>query len=245
MNEIKAIIVDDEDLARMVIREHLGAYPGIRVAAECSNGFDAVKQIAQHEPQLLFLDIQMPRLNGFEVLELLAHRCEVIFVTAYDQFALKAFDVHAVDYLLKPFSRARFDEAISHALQRIAGGQPEPAETLKESIKKTGPLSRILIRDGEKVHVIPVETVSYIEAQDDYVEIHAGGKKYLKQQPLAELEALLDPQRFVRIHRSTIVNVERIARIELYSKDSRVAILQDGKKLPISRARYDALQSRL
>ena len=245
MSGIKAIIVDDEDLARMVIREHLGSYPGIRVAAECSNGFDAVKQIAQHEPQLLFLDIQMPKLNGFEVLELLTNRCEVIFVTAYDQFALKAFDVHAVDYLLKPFSRARFDEAMSHALQRIAGGQPEPAEALKESIRKTAPLSRILIRDGEKVHVIPVETVSHIEAQDDYVEIHAGGKKYLKQQPLAELETLLDPHRFVRIHRSTIVNVERIARIELYAKDSRVAILQDGKKLPISRARYDALRKRL
>ena len=245
MSGIKAIIVDDEDLARMVIREHLGAYPGIRVAAECSNGFDAVKQIAQHEPQVLFLDIQMPKLNGFEVLELLTQPCEVIFITAYDQFAFKAFEVHAVDYLLKPFSRARFDEAMSHALQRIAGGHPEPAEALKESIKKTGPLSRILIRDGETVHVIPVETVSHIESQDDYVEIHASGKKYLKQQPLAELETLLDPHRFVRIHRSTIVNVERIARIELYAKDSRVAILQDGKKLPISRARYDALRKRL
>ena len=245
MNEIKAIIVDDEDLARMVIREHLAAYANVRIAAECSNGFDAVKQIARHDPQLLFLDIQMPKLNGFEVLELLTHRCEVIFVTAHDQFALKAFDVHAMDYLLKPFSRARFDKAMAHALRRIAGGQPEPAEALKESMKKTGPLSRILIRDGEKVHVIPVESVSHIEAQDDYVEVHAGGKKYLKQQPLAELEALLDPHSFVRIHRSTIVNVEHIARIELYAKDSRVAILQDGKKLPISRARYDELQSRL
>jgi len=245
MNEIKAIIVDDEDLARMVIREHLGAYANVRITAECSNGFDAVKQITHHEPQLLFLDIQMPKLNGFEVLELLTHRCEVIFVTAYDQFALKAFDVHAVDYLLKPFSRTRFDEAMAHALRRIAGGRPEPAEALKESMKKEGPLSRILIRDGETVHVVPVETVSHIEAQDDYVEIHAGGKKYLKQQRLAELETLLDPHRFVRIHRSTIVNVERIARIELYAKDSHVAILQDGKKLPISRTRYDALRDLL
>jgi two-component system LytT family response regulator len=134
---------------------------------------------------------------------------------------------------------------MAHALRRIAGGRPEPAEALKESMKKEGPLSRILIRDGETVHVVPVETVSHIEAQDDYVEIHAGGKKYLKQQRLAELETLLDPHRFVRIHRSTIVNVERIARIELYAKDSHVAILQDGKKLPISRTRYDALRDLL
>jgi two-component system LytT family response regulator len=245
MKEITAVIVDDEDLARMIIREHLAAFPDIRLAAECSNGFEALKQIAAQKPQILFLDIQMPKINGFEVLELLTHRCEVIFVTAYDQYALKAFEVHAVDYLLKPFSKSRFNEAVTRALERIAAGISGPADALKESIKKEAPLSRILVRDGETVHVIPVETVRHIEAQDDYVEIHAGGKKYLKQQSLAELETLLDAHRFVRIHRSTIVNVECIARIELYAKDSRVAILNDGKKLLISRTGYDRLKEHL
>ncbi|MCX6138332.1 MAG: LytTR family DNA-binding domain-containing protein [Ignavibacteriales bacterium] len=245
MNEVSAIIIDDEDLARMVIREHLAAYPHIRIVAECCNGFDAVKQIAKHEPDLLFLDIQMPKLNGFEILELITHRCEIIFVTAYDQFALKAFDVHAVDYLLKPFSKKRFDEAMAHALAIISSGKPESVEKLRESLRNDGPLTRILIRVGEKVHVLPVDSVSSVEAQDDYVEIHAEGKKYLKQQRLSELESLLDPQRFIRVHRSIIVNIDCIARIELYAKDSRLAVLRDGRKLPISRTGYEKLKGRL
>jgi two-component system, LytTR family, response regulator len=245
MKEVSAIIVDDEELARMVIREHLATYPLVRIAAECSNGFDAVKQIAKHKPDVLFLDIQMPKLNGFEILELITHRCEIIFVTAYDQFALKAFEVHAVDYLLKPFSRKRFDEAMTHALAKISGGKPGTTEKLQESLRKDGPLTRILIRDGEKVHVVPVDSVSSIEAQDDYIEIHAEGKKYLKQQRLTELELLLDPHRFIRVHRSTIVNIDCIVRIELYAKDSRLAILRDGRKAPISRSGYDKLKGRL
>jgi two-component system LytT family response regulator len=239
----RVVVVDDEPLARAVIREYLKAHPGVEIVAECGNGFDAVKAVAELSPDLLFLDIQMPKLNGFEVLELLGRSVPVIFMTAYDQYALRAFEVHAVDYLLKPFGEERFAEALSRARARIAVQEPEPdlAGLAADSRSRQGIVERVLIRDGSQVHVIPVGKIDYVEAQDDYVCFKAEGKQYLKDQTMGALEATLDPARFVRIHRSYLLNIERIARVELYAKDSRVAILRDGTRLPVSRAGYARL----
>jgi two-component system LytT family response regulator len=179
----------------------------------------------------------MPKLDGFEVLELLGRDQPVVFVTAYDQYALRAFEVHAVDYLLKPFSAERFQEAMARARERIRAKTALPLEAIvREAKPKTGPAERVLIRDGTNVHVLPVDKIDYVEAQDDYVAFKSEGKQYLKDQTLAAVEGTLDPSRFVRIHRSFILNVDRIAKVELYAKDSRMAILRDGTRLPVSRA---------
>jgi two-component system LytT family response regulator len=240
---ITAVLVDDETLAREVLREHLASHPEIRIVSECANGFEAVKAITELKPDLVFLDIQMPKLNGFEVLELVDHTPSVIFVTAFDQYALKAFEVHAVDYLLKPFDRDRFEEALAHAKRNMEHNKPAAIRKVVESAKANEqPLERILIREGSKVHVIQVEKIDFVEAQDDYISVRVDGKSHLKQHRLSDLEVSLDPSRFVRIHRKYILNVDRLARIELYAKDSRVAILKDGTKLQVSRAGYDKLK---
>ena len=211
----------------------LAAHPEIEIVAECANGFEAVKAIAETAPDLVFLDVQMPKLDGFEVLELIKTRAPaVIVVTAYDQYAIRAFDAHAVDYLLKPFSTERFELALERAKARLGGRKPPAPEERPQ---------RLAVRDGTRVHVIPLEKLDYAEAQDDYVALHSGGKSYLKQQTIGSLESLLDPARFVRIHRSAIVNLERVARIEPYAKESRVAILSDGTRLPVSRSGYARL----
>jgi len=237
---LRAIIVDDEELARGFLREMLGAHPDIEIAAECPNGFEAVKAIGETRPDLLFLDVQMPKLDGFEVLELIDPGPVVIFVTAYDQYAMRAFDAHAVDYLLKPFSRERFERALERARLRLGEQRPRIPLASEARAPEQRP-QRIVVKDGPRVHVIPIDKLDYAEAQDDYVALHSGGKSYLKQQPIASLESLLDPARFVRIHRSVIVNLERIARIEPYGKESRIAILADGARLPVSRAGYARL----
>ena len=229
---MRVIIVDDEDLARGLVREFLGQHADIEIVAECANGFDAVKAITELEPDLVFLDIQMPKLNGFEVVELAGRRTRYVFVTAYDQYALKAFEVHAVDYLLKPFSQQRFSEAVAHARGSLGSGVDA---VVSEALARNKPLERVLIRDGARVHVIGVDKIDFIEAQDDYVQIHAEGKGYLKNQRLAELESQLDAGAFVRIHRSYILNIGCISRIE-QGKDSHSAILKDGTRLPISRS---------
>jgi two-component system LytT family response regulator len=191
----------------------------------------------------------MPKLDGFEVLELLGgsiDRTAVIFATAYDEFALRAFEVHAVDYLLKPYSADRFSEALVRARARLGReGSAAPPRQLAGEAGQGRVLERILIRDGAQVHVLPIDSIDYVEAQDDYVAFHAAGKTHLKEQTLSELEQVLDPARFVRIHRSYVLNVERIARVELYAKDSRVAILRDGTRLPVSRAGYQRLNALL
>ncbi|HUI10927.1 MAG TPA: response regulator [Bacteroidota bacterium] len=237
---MRAMIIDDEDLARAVIREYLAAYPGVEIVGECSNGFDAVRAIAEKQPDLLFLDIQMPKLNGFEVIDLLEQRPKIVFVTAYDSYAVRAFDVNAVDYLLKPFSRERFAAAMERA---AAGGAEEAIDRLiRDARHRAAPLERILVRDGAHVHVIPAGAIEHIDAQDDYVMIHAAGKKFIKLVTLAELEETLDRKRFVRIHRSHILNIEKLARLETYAKDSRIAVLTGGAKLPVSRSGYDRLK---
>jgi two-component system LytT family response regulator len=239
---LRVVIVDDEPLARAVIREYLHPHPGVEVVAECGNGFEAVKAVAELAPDLMFLDVQMPKLDGFEVLELIGRSVPVVFTTAFDKYALRAFEVHAVDYLLKPFDEGRFAEALSRARARIQANEAVAVDELVADARpRTAPVERVLIRDGSQVHVIPVERIDYVEAQDDYVCFKADGKDYLKDQTMAAVEVSLDPNRFVRIHRSYLLNIERIARVELYAKDSRVAILRDGRRLPVSRAGYARL----
>jgi two-component system, LytTR family, response regulator len=242
----KALIVDDEDLARKLLREMLSSHPEIEIAAECGNGMEAVKAAAEHKPDLLFLDVQMPKLTGFDVLELIERdSVAVIFVTAFDQYAMKAFDVHAVDYLLKPYSRERFDAA----LERAKSQEPKKtvdAVALAAAARPAGQYAeRIVVKDGSKVSLVAVSKLDYAEALDDYVSLVSEGKKHLKQQTISGLELALDPALFVRIHRSYVVNLERVSRIEPYGKDSKVAILTNGVKLPVSRAGYARLKKLL
>jgi two-component system LytT family response regulator len=246
METTRAIIVDDEELARSIIREYLADHVEIEIVAECSNGFEAVKAVTELKPDLLFLDVQMPKLNGFEVLELVESDVVVIFITAYEQYAVKAFEVHAVDYLLKPFSRERFDEALERAKEKLELREFPPQQEIISSARPKGEtIERVLVRDGSRVFVIPAEKIDYIEAQDDYIAIKSEGKSHLKKQRLSDLQALLDPKRFVRVHRSYILNIDRLARLELYAKDSRMAILKDGTQLQVSRSGYDKLKEML
>lgn len=271
---LSVLIVDDEAPARALLREYLGAHADVTVLGECTNGFEAVKAIGELAPDLVFLDVQMPKLDGFEVLELLEPAPAVVFCTAYDEFALRAFEVHAIDYLLKPFGRERLAEALARVRERraglaaraaaaargpeadadVAGGTKPPATatpappTTALSRTARGPgrfTERLVVRDGAQVHVIPVERIDYVEAQDDYVALHEGKQSHLKHQTLAELAEGLDPARFVRVHRSYLVNVERIARIELLAKDQRVAVLADGREVPVSRSGHDRLKELL
>ncbi|WP_296001122.1 LytTR family DNA-binding domain-containing protein [Rugamonas sp.] len=239
---MRIIIVDDEALARGVVREYLAEHPDVDIVAECANGYEAVKAIVELEPDLVFLDIRMPKLDGFEVAELAGGKARYIFATAFDQYAVKAFEFHALDYLLKPFSQQRFDQALAHA----RGGAADDGAVgalVREAATRKRPLSRVLIRDGARVHVIASEKIACIEAQDDYVQIRSEGKSYLKHQTLSELEAQLDARQFLRIHRSYIVNIECVSRIEQATKDSHVAILNDGSRLPISRSGYQKIRS--
>ncbi|MEO8381747.1 MAG: response regulator [Acidobacteriota bacterium] len=240
---ITVLIVDDEAPARALVRELLADHPQFLVTGECANGYEAVRAVAEHQPDLLFLDIQMPKLDGFEVLELLERRPQVIFVTAYDEYAVRAFEVHAVDYLLKPFSATRFGEVVAHAEEMVRRGGASNMAAASAQVRR--PLQRIAFREGGTIDVVPVQRIDYLEAQDDYVHVYSRGRKYVKQQPLGELEALLDGTRFLRVHRSYIVNLESLARVEPYAKDSRVAILKDGTRVPVSRAGYERLREML
>ncbi len=244
-HNLSAIIVDDEQLARAVVREHLSPHSEIEILAECANGFEAVKLISELKPDLLFLDIQMPKLNGFEVLELIEHTPAVIFITAYDQYALKAFDVHAVDYLLKPFTQERFDAALLRATSQIERAHSSVQDLVREVRKRDQPLERILIKEGATVRVLAADAIDYVEAQDDYVSFHSGDKQYLKHQSLSDLESQLDQTRFVRIHRSYILQIDRLSKLEPYSKDNRMAVLKNGTQLPVSRSGYERLKGLL
>ena len=243
---MRVIIVDDEPLARAVLREHLAAHADVDIVGECANGFEAVKAIGELAPELVFLDIQMPKLDGFEVVELAGTKTHYVFVTAYDQFALRAFEVHAIDYLLKPFGRERLDAALAHARTRLRNQEAQAREpqadglqaVVQAAVQRNGPLTRLLIRDGARVHVVPIADIDYIEAQDDYIAVCAGGKRWLKSQRLSELEGQLDPLAFLRVHRSYIVNVGAVARIEPLGRDSHCAVLRDGTRIPVSRSGY-------
>ena len=238
----RAIIVDDEELARQVLRELLAAHPEIEIVAECANGFEAVKAITEIKPDLLFLDIQMPKLDGFEVLELAGSDMAIVFTSAYDEYALKAFEVHAVDYLLKPFGAERFEKALQHVRERTDRSESVVTQLAQAARAPGQYLDRVVVRDGTRVHIIPTSKLDYVEAQDDYVALVSDGHKYLKQQTIASLEAALDPHDFLRIHRSYIVNLVRVVKIEPYGKDSKLAILADDARLPVSRAGYERLK---
>jgi two-component system LytT family response regulator len=241
---IRAMIVDDEAPARAIVAEFLADHPEFTIVAECVNGYEAVRAASEHRPDLVFLDIQMPKLDGFEVVELLDPRPFVIFVTAYDEYALRAFEVHAVDYLLKPFTASRFADVVAHAERVVRARERQPLGDIVAAVASK-PLQRIAFRDGSAVEVVPVQRIDYFEAQDDYIHAFARGEKKVKQQTLSDLERLLDPARFIRVHRSYIVNVESLARVEPYARDSRVAVLKDGTRIPVSRAGYERLKMML
>lgn len=251
--KIRTIIVDDEDLARQVMREFISNHSEVEIIAECANGFEAVKSVMEMKPDLLFLDVQMPKLDGFEVLELIGNETAVIFVTAYDSYAIKAFGVHAVDYLLKPYGADRFAGALARAKERLTGkgvGKtapelPLPADLSASARAPLQHLDRIAVRDGTKVFIIPVAKLDYVEAQDDYLALASEGKKHLKQQTISSLEQALDPSRFLRVHRSYIVNIERVVRVEPYAKDSHIAVLSNGSQIPVSRSGYARLKALL
>jgi two-component system LytT family response regulator len=242
---MRVLIVDDESLARSYLAEQLAAIAGIVVVGQAANGFEAVKLAEELSPDLMLLDVQMPKLSGFEVLELLAERAPaVVFITAHDEFALRAFEVHAVDYLMKPVEPSRLAAALERAAERLKTNAPVPAaHELSATARPPGrPLERILVREGGRVHVLPVDRIDFVEAQDDYLSFVSGGKRQRKQQTMADVEGQLDRSRFVRIHRSFLLNVERLARIEPYAKDSWLAVLTDGTRLPVSRTGYSRLK---
>jgi two-component system, LytTR family, response regulator len=241
--KIRSVIVDDEELARQMLREFLSGHTEIEIVAECANGFEAVKAVTELKPDLLFLDIQMPKLNGFEVLELIGTDRAIVFVTAYDEYAIRAFDIHAVDYLLKPFGAERFAAALQRAKERLGGKLPAPADLSSSARPPAQHIERIVVRDGTRVHIIPVAKLEFAEAQDDYVALSSEGKKHLKQQTISSLENVLDPERFLRIHRSYIVNLEMVTKIEPYSKDNHVVVLTSGAQLPVSRSGYARLRA--
>ncbi len=238
---IKAFIVDDEPLAREVVKKHLQKYSDITLVGEASDGFEALKLIPELKPDLLFLDIQMPKISGFELLELLSEAPSVIFTTAFDEFALKAFEVNALDYLLKPFSEERFDAAVSKKRNSELNGNSKtevPLQIIHEQ-------NRIVVKDGTEIKIIPIQDVDYIEAYDDYVKIYQGKKYILKKQTMNHFEKVLPKDQFIRIHRSYILNVNQLTKIESYEKNSYVAILKSGTSIPISRSSYSDLKSRL
>ena len=243
---LRVLVVDDEEPARALLAELLAGCPDTEIVGQCRNGFEAVQAIQALRPDLVLLDVQMPKLDGFEVLELLDSPPAVIFVTAYDEYAVRAFEVHAVDYLLKPVSAERLAAGLDRARQRLAAGAPgPPPAALARAARPGARLERVLVRDGEKVHVVPVARVDYFEAQGDVVVVRAGESRLRKATTLGELEAGLDPERFLRVHRSYILNLDRLSGLELYAKDSRVAILKDGTRLPVSRAGYARLRELL
>ncbi len=242
-DKLRTIIIDDEKLARDIVKRYASKIDTLEIIEECGNGFDGIKAINSQKPDLIFLDIQMPKLNGFEMLELLEEKPKIIFTTAFDQYALKAFDVNAIDYLLKPFSEERFTEAVNKVLKEHSDASNERVEKLKSHIdEEIEYLDRVIVKQNQKITIIPIDKVSYFEAQDDYVMIHTEDGKFLKQKTMKYFEDHLDPKNFIRIHRSSIVNISRVKEIELFDKDAYKAILKDGTKLSVSRSGYTKLK---
>lgn len=248
MDPVRIIIVDDETPAREIIKHYIAEAEGVEIVAECSDGFSALKQISALKPDLVFLDIQMPRLTGIELVEVMTEKPEIIFTTAYDQYAIRAFELNAVDYIMKPFQKRRFLEAVKKALDKIHSGKgnQEPAShLLAKRPEPEAPISRFVVRKGNAINLIPVDQVKYIEAQDDYVMIYHTEGKAMKQETMKYCEDNLPQKEFVRIHRSYIVNVSQIKKIEPYGKDTHLAILNSGDKIPVSRSGYQQLKEEL
>ena len=240
---MKVVIIDDESLARSIVKEYIAQHNDLEVVQECSDGFEGVKAINQHAPDLIFLDIQMPKINGFEMLELIEQPPAIIFTTAFDEYAIKAFEAHAVDYLLKPFDQQRFDKAIKKWRdQHAVAAENSTKELLDTASLSPSQNNRIVVKNGTKIKIIPVHDIFYLEAADDYVKIHTAEGYFLKNKTMQHLENLLDSQHFVRSHRSYIVNVQQITRIDPYEKENHVAILRSGAKVPVSKGGYGKLK---
>ena len=240
---IKVVIIDDEPLARSIIAGYLKNEADISVMAECGDGFEAVKAIHAHEPDLIFLDVQMPKLTGFEMLELVDDPPAVIFTTAFDEYALKAFEKNALDYLLKPVSPTRFKKA----LEKFRASYSAPEKKVQPNYEvltaqDETKIDRIVVKTGTQIKIIPIDTVKYLESYDDYVKIHTKDGMYLKNKTMAFFEKSLDPNQFVRIHRSFIIKVDQLAKLEPYEKDSYIAALTSGEKLNISKSGYARLK---
>jgi len=234
---IKVILIDDEPLARLIVQEYLQTFSDFEIVAQCDNGFEAVKAIQQHNPDLIFLDIQMPKINGFETLELLENKPAVIFTTAFDEYALKAFEQNATDYLLKPFSEERFKKAIDKFLAVIKKEtRTNKVEKLLDTAgKHQDEAHRIVVKNGTTILILPINDIPYIEAYDDYVKIYNKDTFYLKKKTMGYYEQILDAQQFVRIHRSYILNINYLTKIEPLDKNNSLAILKNGSKIPLSK----------
>ncbi|MBK6483335.1 MAG: response regulator transcription factor [Chitinophagaceae bacterium] len=241
---IKVVIIDDEPLARSMVSEYLQQYQEVKVVQECGDGFEGLKAIQQQQPDLIFLDIQMPKINGFEMLELLEQPPAVIFTTAFDAYAIKAFDIHAIDYLLKPFSKDRFDQAMQKWMEqyKTGTGQEQVKKMLEQVPTSPAYQHRIVVKVGGKIRIIPVHDIQYLEAADDYVKINTAEGYFLKTKTMNYFEQSMDPHQFVRTHRSFIVNVQLITRIDPYEKDGHLAILKTGGKIPVSKTGYAKLK---
>ena len=242
---MKVIIIDDEPLARSIIREYLQFHPELELISECHDGFEGVKAISQYRPDLIFLDIQMPKINGFEMLELIEDPPAVIFTTAFDEYAIKAFESHAVDYLLKPFSRERFDKAVSKWLQkgRAISGKEQLGPLLGSVSNSPSEQHRVVVKLSGKIRIIPVDDIHFLEAADDYVKIHTREGSFLKNKTMGHFETVLNKTQFVRTHRSYMLNISEITRIDPYEKDNHLAILKSGARVPVSKTGYVKLRS--
>ncbi|MFA7227578.1 MAG: LytTR family transcriptional regulator DNA-binding domain-containing protein, partial [Melioribacteraceae bacterium] len=243
--KIRVIIIDDERLGREIIKSYLKKFGNIDLIAECSDGFEGIKEINERKPDLVFLDIQMPKLTGFEMLEILENPPVIIFTTAFDQYALKAFEVNATDYLLKPFSEERFGEALNKAVKLItqtAGGKQEFSGLVKTMEKRNEFLDRVVIKNGHKILIVPIEELRYIEAQDDYTMLYTEKGNFLKQKTMKYFDENLNPSEFIRIHRSYFVKLTAVKQIELFEKETYRVVLHDGVKLPVSKSGYQNLK---
>jgi two-component system LytT family response regulator len=237
---MKVIIIDDEPLARGIVKEYLSGFPQLQIVAECGDGFEGVKAIAQHRPDLVLLDIQMPKINGFEMLELIDNPPSVIFTTAFDEYAMKAFEAHAVDYLLKPFSKERFEKALNKWMSQRSNALPA---ALTEEATSPESQSRVVVKKGQNIVVLPVQRIHYFEAFDDYVKIYTAEGFYLKKKTMAYFEKMLDASQFVRVHRSYLLNLQELTRIEPMEKDNHIALLKSGERVPLSQSGYAKLKS--
>ncbi|MCI0750455.1 MAG: response regulator [Flammeovirgaceae bacterium] len=239
---IKVLLIDDEPLARSITREYLQGYDQIQVVQECNDGFEGVKAIAQYKPELIFLDIQMPKINGFEMLELIEQPPSVIFTTAFDEYAMKAFEAHAIDYLLKPFNKERFDKAMQKWFQQ-RGEKTNPQATLNEEVRHPEERNRVVVKEGGNIRIIPVHEIHYIEAYDDYVKIFTQKEMFLKKKTMNFYEQSLDAEQFIRVHRSYLIQLNQLTRIEPIEKDTHIALLKSGAKVPLSKSGYLKLKS--
>lgn len=241
---IKTVLIDDEPLARSIVREYLQGYPEMEIIQECNDGFEGVKAIAQHKPDLIFLDIQMPKINGFEMLELIEQPPAVIFTTAFDEYAIKAFEAHAIDYLLKPFSKDRFDKALQKWLtRRQQSDGKSKAVLVQEEVRQPEERNRIVVKEAGNIRIIPVNEIQHIEAYDDYVKIYTAKEMFLKKKTMSFYEQILDPSQFIRVHRSYIMQLSHLTRIEPLEKDTHVALLKSGVRIPLSKSGYSKLKS--